>query len=63
MTNIKVNPILQPKTKMVKQENAVTATNNPVGWWKLDETTAIHGTTLADSSGYGNTGTLSTGDG
>ena len=61
--NLKIEPSETAKLKMVKQENTTSTTNNPVGWWKFDETTAIHGTTLADSSGYGNTGTLSTGDG
>lgn len=53
----------QPKIKMVKQENTTSTTNNPVGWWKFDETTAIDGSVMADSSGNGNHGTLSTGDG
>jgi len=37
--------------------------NGLVGWWKMDEDPAIHGTTIADNSGYGNHGTLSTNDG
>lgn len=36
----------------------VSATNGLVGWWKLDESA---GTSAADSSGNGNTGTLSGG--
>jgi len=51
------------KIKMVNQENATSTTNNPVGWWKFDEATAIHGSLMDDSSGYGNTGTLTTNDG
>jgi hypothetical protein len=38
-------------------------TSGLVGWWKINEATAVHGTTIADSSGSGNNGTLSTGDG
>ena len=34
-----------------------------VGWWKMDEPVAIHGSKVVDSSGFGNHGTLSTGDG
>jgi len=34
-----------------------------VGIWNLDEDSAIHGTVIADLSGWGNNGTLSTGDG
>jgi len=60
---LKINPTLTPKIKMVNQENATSTSNNPVGWWKMDETTAIRGSTIADSSGYGNTGTLYTSDG
>jgi len=37
--------------------------NGLVGWWKMDEDPAVHGTIVADSSGYGNHGTLSTNDG
>ncbi|MDO8524416.1 MAG: LamG domain-containing protein [bacterium] len=48
----------QPKIKMVNQENATTTGNNPVGWWKMDEGTA---STTYDSSGNGNTGTLTGG--
>lgn len=40
-----------------------TTAPTAVGWWKMDEATAIHGTTLADSSGNGKAGILSTGDG
>jgi hypothetical protein len=46
------------KVKMVNQENATTTSNNPVGWWKMDEGTGL---TTADSSGNGNTGTLTNG--
>ncbi|MDO8524418.1 MAG: LamG domain-containing protein [bacterium] len=48
----------QPKIKMVNQENATTTSNNPVGWWKMDEGTA---SSSYDSSGNGNTGTLTGG--
>ncbi len=41
--------------KMANQENATTTSNNPVGWWKMDEGTGI---TTVDSSGNGKTGTL-----
>ncbi|MDP1624281.1 MAG: type II secretion system protein, partial [bacterium] len=34
-----------------------------VGIWRLDENPAIHGTTMVDSSGNGNNGTLFTNDG
>lgn len=34
-----------------------------VGYWRLNDPTAIHGSRIVDSSGYGNHGTLSTGDG
>ncbi len=43
------------KIKMVNQENTTTTSNNPVGWWKMDEGTA---SSSYDSSGNGNTGTL-----
>jgi hypothetical protein len=34
-----------------------------IGYWKLDENPAIHGTTIVDSSGQGNNGSLSTNNG
>ncbi len=56
--SLKINPNLTPKIKMVKQENTTTTGNNPVGWWKMDEGTA---SSSFDSSGNGNTGTLTGG--
>jgi len=34
-----------------------------IGWWKMDENPAIHNSVIADSTGNGNNGILSTGDG
>ncbi len=48
----------QPKIKMVRQENTTTTSNNPVGWWKMDEGSS---SSTLDSSGNGNTGTLTGG--
>jgi Concanavalin A-like lectin/glucanases superfamily len=43
--------------------DAGTVLMGTLGQWLLNESPAIHGTTIADSSGAGNNGTLSTGDG
>jgi len=50
VSNLLINPITLPETGLV-------------GWWRMEEPTAIDGTKIMDSSGYGNHGTLSTGDG
>jgi prepilin-type N-terminal cleavage/methylation domain-containing protein len=34
-----------------------------IGFWNFDENPAVHGTVIQDLSGWGNNGTLSTGDG
>ncbi len=52
---IAVKPSKTAKLKVVNQQNATSTSNNPVGWWKMDEGTA---STSYDSSGNGNTGTL-----
>jgi hypothetical protein len=49
--------IPQGYIKIVNQENATSTSNNPVGWWKMDEGTGQY---AYDSSGNGNTGTLGT---
>jgi hypothetical protein len=42
---------------------ATDITTGLIGYWKLNENPAIHGTTLVDDSGQGHNGTLSTNDG
>ncbi|MFH1288601.1 MAG: hypothetical protein ABII25_07895 [bacterium] len=43
--------------------NPVFAASNPVGLWHMNESSAIHNSTIYDSSGNGNDGTLYTNDG
>jgi len=46
----------QPKIKMVKQENTTSTTNNPVGWWKFDESMGDSTYLDLDATYYGQAG-------
>ncbi|MFH1288605.1 MAG: hypothetical protein ABII25_07915 [bacterium] len=43
--------------------NPVFAASNPIGLWHMDESPASDSSTIYDSSGNGNDGTLTTNDG
>lgn len=59
ISQVSANLVLTGGTQIV----ASNITSGLVAYWKLDETPISNGSTVADSSGYGNTGTLVTDNG